>query len=79
MFKTHLAVIKQGKLEFLEPIDVPEGTKVLVTLLQNEPNLEPSQDWTDFALQGLAGAYSETEPEYSLESLKELNRDYEGK
>jgi predicted DNA-binding antitoxin AbrB/MazE fold protein len=33
MLKTLWAEVKQGKIELLEPADLPEGTKVLVTLL----------------------------------------------
>lgn len=33
MLKTLWAEVKQGKIELLEPAHLPEGTKVLVTLL----------------------------------------------
>ena len=36
MSKTLRAVIHEGKIEPLEPVDLPEGSKVLVTLLPNE-------------------------------------------
>jgi hypothetical protein len=46
MLNTLWAVVREGKVEFLEEVDVPEGTKVLVTLLpdaQDDFWLEVSQ------------------------------------
>lgn len=43
MLKTLWATIRQGKIELLESTELPEGTKVLVTLL-------PSDDESDFWL-----------------------------
>ncbi len=36
MSKTLRAVIREGKIEPLEQVDLPEGSKVLVTLLLDE-------------------------------------------
>jgi predicted DNA-binding antitoxin AbrB/MazE fold protein len=36
MSKTLRAVVRAGRIELLEPIDLPEGTKLLVTLLPDE-------------------------------------------
>ena len=36
MSKTLKAVIREGKIEPLERVDLPEGSKVLVTLLPDE-------------------------------------------
>jgi hypothetical protein len=36
MLKTLWAEVKQGKIELLELADLPEGTKVLVTLLPTQ-------------------------------------------
>ena len=36
MLKTLWAVIREGKIELLEHIDLTEGTKVLVTLLPDD-------------------------------------------
>jgi len=43
MLKTVWATVRQGKIELLESVEIPEGTKVLVTLLPD--------DETDFWLQ----------------------------
>jgi predicted DNA-binding antitoxin AbrB/MazE fold protein len=36
MSKTLRAVVREGRIELLEPVDLLEGTKVLVTLLPDE-------------------------------------------
>jgi len=36
MLKTLWATVRQGKIELLEPGELPEGTRVLVTLLPDE-------------------------------------------
>jgi hypothetical protein len=39
MLSTVRAVVREGKIELLEPMDLPEGTTVLVTLLMEEDTL----------------------------------------
>lgn len=36
MLKTLIATVHQGKIEISEELKLPEGTKVLVTVLPNE-------------------------------------------
>ena len=36
MLKTVQAKVYEGKIELLEPVDLPEGAKVLVTLLPDD-------------------------------------------
>lgn len=46
MLNTVPAVIREGRIELLEDVTLPEGTRVLVTLLPDEENefwLETSQ------------------------------------
>lgn len=38
MLKTVKAVVKEGRIEMLEQIEIPEGTEVLVTVLNDEPD-----------------------------------------
>ncbi len=39
MLNTVRAVVREGKIEVVEPVDLPEGTTVLVTLLTDEDTL----------------------------------------
>jgi hypothetical protein len=36
MFSTVWAVVREGRIELLESVDLPEGRRVLVTLLPDE-------------------------------------------
>jgi hypothetical protein len=36
MLSTFWAIVREGKIELLEEVEVPEGTKVLVTLLPDD-------------------------------------------
>lgn len=70
-----LAIIKQGKIEPLEPINLPEGTKIVLTplgLSEVEKN-----DWYNLSAQGLNLAYGENEPEYTTKNIKKPNPEYE--
>jgi hypothetical protein len=50
MLKTLWATVRQGKIELLESAELPEGTRVLVTLLPDDENefwLQVSQTSSD--------------------------------
>ena len=36
MLNTVKAIIKEGRIELLEQVDIPEGTEVLITILTDE-------------------------------------------
>jgi hypothetical protein len=62
-----LAIVKNGKIEPIGPIDLPEGTSLLIS-----PSPE-ALEWAGLSLAGLARAYSDDEPDYDLTHLKALN------
>lgn len=43
MLQTIPAIMRDGKIEFLEPVSIEDGTPVLVTIL--EPNTDEAQFW----------------------------------
>lgn len=49
-----------------EPVELAPNSPLLVTVLSDAERSE----WTGLAVQSLARAYSENEPEYSLADLK---------
>ena len=69
-----LAVVKNGKIESLDPIDLPEGTQLLITVDSDREG----EVWSGLSLQGLNRAYAEGEPEYGVSQLREINPFYEG-
>jgi len=80
MTSGHLAIVKDGKIELLNPLSIPEGTKVfIIPILPEENNTEEREDWEKFSLNNLNKCYAESEPEYNLESIQEYNPDYERK
>jgi len=48
-----------------EPFDLPEGSQLLVTVLDRVPLDQEKAGWLDLSVRGLARAYGESEPEYS--------------
>ena len=54
-----------------EEILIKSGSKVVARL-----GPVSTEEWTGFALEGLAGAYGQDEPEYTAQLLKETNPDY---
>ncbi len=54
MLKTVWAVVREGKVELLENVDLPEGAQVLVTLLPQEAE---QQFWIDASAQALAAVW----------------------
>ncbi len=52
-----------------EPFDLPVDSSLMVTVLLPEINNENDQ-WVSVALRGLSQAYSDNEPEYSLDNIR---------
>lgn len=74
-----LVIIKNGKIEPLEPIDFPEGTKLIITMnSSSEIVRDPeSEYWYALSLQRLSRAYGADEPDYELSQIKEFNPSYQ--
>jgi hypothetical protein len=72
-------IYEKGTVRLLaEPAPfLSEGQHVKV-LIGADSLEEERESWKLFALQSLARAYSDDEPEYRLEDLKEVNPDYAG-
>ncbi|MGI8502246.1 MAG: glycosyl hydrolase family 31 [Hassallia sp.] len=73
----HLAIVKDGKIELLDPVSIPEGTKVFIIPIYLETDPEEKDNWEHFALKSLNQCYAKDEPEYTLESIQEYNHNYE--
>jgi hypothetical protein len=50
-----------------EPCDLPEGAQLIVTVL--EPAENERAGWIDLGARGLARAYGDSEPEYSIADI----------
>ncbi|MEA5577130.1 glycosyl hydrolase family 31 [Anabaena sp. UHCC 0451] len=69
MTSGHLAIVKDGKIELVNPVSIPEGTKVFIIPIVLESDIEEREDWENFYLNNLNQCYAENEPEYTLESI----------
>jgi predicted DNA-binding antitoxin AbrB/MazE fold protein len=67
MMQTLWAVIHGGKIELAEPVDLPEGAKVLVTLLSEDE----TRFWTDASQKSLAAIWDNAEDDAYAQLLKE--------
>jgi hypothetical protein len=52
-----------------QPFELPNGTSLIVTVLPRADEAEHAE-WSRAAAAGLARAYSDDEPEYSLSDVK---------
>ena len=77
MISPQLAVVKNGKIELIDSLSIPEGTKVLITPIIVDNDRENQDDWEYFSKKNLNLCYGDDEPEYTLELIKEYNKNYE--
>lgn len=61
-----------------DPFELEPNTELVVTIIHKSPN-EEREDWARLSLESLARAYSDDEPDYSLDLIKEANPEYEGR
>ncbi|MGI8655904.1 MAG: hypothetical protein ACR2LC_11870 [Pyrinomonadaceae bacterium] len=60
-----------------EPFELEPNTKLIITVL---PKSDAEHDsWRRLSGKRLEEAYGESEPEYSLDLIKEANPEYEGR
>jgi hypothetical protein len=68
MFKTLWAVVRKEKIELLEKETIPEGTRVLVTVL---PESEESQFWLNTSQISLDAVWNNQADDVYAHLLKE--------
>ncbi len=66
MMQTLCATVHDGKIELSEPASLPEGAKVLVTLLPEEDR----RFWTEASQQSLAAVWDNTEDDAYAQLLE---------
>jgi predicted DNA-binding antitoxin AbrB/MazE fold protein len=65
MMNTVKAIFKEGRIELLEQIDIPEGTEVLVTILSDE-----AEFWLQASESSLASVWDNEEDDIYEQLLK---------
>ena len=61
-----------------EPCELEPHTELIVTVQPHASDEEP-EAWTRLALDSLARAYGDDEPQYSRGQIKEANAEYAGR
>lgn len=64
-------------LELAEPVDLPPGRKLVVSVVEAAEEPDERRQWLSASEATLQTAYSDSEPEYSLDLLKERNPEYD--
>ncbi len=70
-------MIDETHLELAEPVDLPAGRKLVVSIVDTEEDDDERQQWLAASEAGLQDAYSDSEPEYSLDQIREPNSEYD--
>jgi len=65
MMNTVKAVVREGRIELLEQVDIPEGTEVLVTILSDE-----AEFWLRASESSLASVWDNKEDDIYEQLLK---------
>jgi len=65
MLNTIRAVVREGKIELLEQVEIPEGTEVLVTPLIDEPDF-----WLNASESALESIWDNSEDDVYAELLE---------
>ena len=66
MLQTLRATVRQGKIELLEPGELPEGARVLVTLLSNDE----AEFWLQTSQASLDAIWDNSQDDVYAELLK---------
>ena len=68
MLQTTWAIVREGKIELTENIELPEGAKVLVTVLVED---DESQFWLLASQSSLSSIWENTEDDIYAQLLEE--------
>jgi hypothetical protein len=69
-------VVDSTHLELSKPIQLPRGETVLVSLTEGAEESRERQEWLAASADGLQSAYGDSEPEYTIEMVRESNTEY---
>jgi hypothetical protein len=70
-------VLDAQHLKLSQSLTIPPGSKIFITITQEEDLAGEPEAWARLSAQGLAGAYGEQEPEYSPASITKPNPEFQ--
>lgn len=74
MSQVHLATVKDGQIQLINPVLLPEGAKILVTVLESENNPQTVGDWEQWLL--FEETSQQLQSEEYLDSLTKIGNDH---
>ncbi len=66
-------VVDSTHLELSRPIDTPLGRKVVISVTEAKKDMDEHALWLAASAEGLRSAFGDSEPEYTLDMVKEPN------
>ncbi len=66
-------MIDATHLELSEPVDLPAGRKLVVSVVEAGESFDDRRQWLAASAAGLQDAYGDSEPDYSLDQVREPN------
>ena len=69
MLNTAIGIVRKGKIDLLEPVNLPEGSQVLVTILPQQD--EEQLFWFNASIPSLQKIWDNPEDEVYSELLEE--------
>ncbi len=66
-------LVDATRLELSEPVDFPRGSKLVVSVVEADAGAEERRQWLAASAVTLQAAYSDSEPDYSLDLLRNRN------
>ena len=70
-------VIDSHHLRLKKPIKIAPGSIVMIAIETQGKSVSDDQEWYLLSANGLADAYDESEPDYSLDRIKVHNPEYQ--
>ncbi len=64
-------------LELSEPVDLPPGRKLVISVVEADEEFDERRQWLAASEDNLRAAYNDSEPDYSLDLLRDRNPEFE--
>ncbi len=70
-------IVDATHLELSEPVDLPAGSKLVLSVVEVDEEIDERRQWLAASDRALGAAYGDSEPDYSLDLIKEPNPEYD--
>jgi hypothetical protein len=80
IYQFHISELNSKFLAYIHSLFKNKQIKIIITdedYSELPESKDETKEWVDLSKKSLAGAYSEEEPEYTLNMIKEPNPEYE--